>query len=113
MLNKNAKIPTFFTFNRTFIAEGLPRTSNSVEGWHLAFSHIVSHHPHLLKLIDAIKLEQSHTENSCTQLSIVLVRKRSTRWTNYEERVVNLLDDYKKDQMKAWLDNMTLLIQFP
>ena len=36
--------------------EGLPRTSNNVEGWHLAFSHIVSHHPHLLKLIDVIKL---------------------------------------------------------
>ena len=78
---------------------GVAKNVNNVEGWHLAFSNIVSRHLHMLKLIDEIKLEQSHTEKSYTQLSTGLVRKRSTRWENYEERVVNLLGDYKKDKM--------------
>ena len=43
---------------------GLPRTNNAVEGWHGAFQHTVGYaHPKVYKLINSMRLEQSHTEN--------------------------------------------------
>ena len=43
---------------------GLPRTNNAVEGWHRAFQHTVGYaHPTVYKLINSMRLQQSHTEN--------------------------------------------------
>jgi hypothetical protein len=48
---------------RARVADGLPRTNNSVEGWHHAFQSSVScHHPNVYKLIEHIQTEQDHTE---------------------------------------------------
>jgi len=48
---------------RLRVADGLPRTNNSVEGWHHAFQTSVScHHPNIYKLIEHSKAEQDHTE---------------------------------------------------
>jgi len=48
---------------RLHVADGLPRTNNSVEGWHHAFQSSVScHHPNIYKLIEHIQAEQDHTE---------------------------------------------------
>jgi len=48
---------------RSRVADGLPRTNNSVEGWHHAFQASVScHHPNTYKLVEHIKAEQDHTE---------------------------------------------------
>jgi hypothetical protein len=45
------------------VADGLPRTNNSVEGWHHAFQATVDcHHPNIYKLIEHFRLEQDHTE---------------------------------------------------
>ncbi|CAF1040985.1 unnamed protein product [Brachionus calyciflorus] len=43
---------------------GLPRTNNNLEGWHNGIKSTIRSHPHLLSLIDCLKLEQSNTENS-------------------------------------------------
>ncbi|RNA06718.1 hypothetical protein BpHYR1_009221 [Brachionus plicatilis] len=48
---------------------GLPRTTNNLEGWHNALQSSIRTHPHLLSLIDSLKLEQSNTENLFIQLS--------------------------------------------
>ena len=48
---------------RMTVLEGLPRT-NSVEGWHRAFQGTTEVLSEVHKLVEAIRLEQSHTENS-------------------------------------------------
>ena len=46
-----------------------PRTNNSVEAWHRAFQRTVGYvHPTVYKLIEALRLEQSNTENSVVRL---------------------------------------------
>ena len=53
------------------VTEGLPRTNNSVEGWHHAFQRTVGlNHPTIYKLVEAMQLEQSHTENIITQIAL-------------------------------------------
>ncbi|CAF1113399.1 unnamed protein product, partial [Brachionus calyciflorus] len=54
-------------FSRT--KDGLPRTTNNLEGWHNALQSSIRTHPHLLSLIDTIKQEQSNTENLYVQLN--------------------------------------------
>ena len=49
---------------------GLPRTNNVVEGWHRAFQHAVGYaHSTAYKLINLMRLEQSHTENLKAKLT--------------------------------------------
>ena len=55
--------PTAFWNMRSRVADCLPRTNNSLEGWHHAFQSSVScHHPNICKLIEHIQAEQDHTE---------------------------------------------------
>ena len=52
------------------IQERLPRTNNSVEGWHRALQATLGHHRHpKCKLIEVSKLEQSQTENKLVHLN--------------------------------------------
>ncbi|CAF1515142.1 unnamed protein product [Adineta ricciae] len=52
------------------VSENLPRTNNSIEGWHNAFAQRVSiAHPTINKLTDKIRTEQSKFE-----LDIALIR---------------------------------------
>lgn len=45
------------------VVDGLPRTNNSVEGWHHAFQKTVDcHHPSIFKLIDHFRQEQNTIE---------------------------------------------------
>jgi len=45
------------------VAEGLPRTNNSVEAWHRAFQQTIDcHHPTIFKLLDQFRKEQDHVE---------------------------------------------------
>ena len=51
------------------VQQHLPRTNNSVEAWHRAFQRTVGYvHPTVYKLIEALRLEQSNTENSVVRL---------------------------------------------
>src|SRR5277367_4149425 len=45
------------------LSHGLPRTNNSVEGWHHAFQNSIDcDHPSVYKLIENFKKEQDHVE---------------------------------------------------
>ena len=47
------------------VADGLPRTNNSVEGWHNAFqSSVACHHPTVYTLVDHFRCEQDITEQN-------------------------------------------------
>lgn len=43
--------------------QGLPKTNNSIEGWHRGFQYQISaEHPNIWKFVSAIKREQSLAE---------------------------------------------------
>ncbi len=45
------------------VKDGIPKTNNSVEGWHRGFSQLLSaHHPNIWKFIKGLKKEQSVNE---------------------------------------------------
>lgn len=77
------------------VVEALPRTNNSVEGWHCGFqSSLQCSHPTLWKLLD-----QLIRENELHRLTVVQLMagqtykpKRVYRITN--ERIVNVVADY-------------------
>jgi hypothetical protein len=59
--NPRFPIPIWNVHSR--VSDGLPRTNNSVEGWHRAFQQCVDcHHPSIHKIIDHFRKEQDHVE---------------------------------------------------
>lgn len=54
-------IPSWNVYSR--VTDGLPRTNNSVEGWHRAFQQCVDcHHPSVYKIVKHFQNEQDHVE---------------------------------------------------
>jgi hypothetical protein len=70
--------------------DGQPRTSNNVEAWHnaITYSVIGLKHNHILKLIDGLKLEQSHTQNVIFRLNTG--RKETTKKAVILLRIIQL-----------------------
>ena len=82
---------------RLRVADGLPRTNNSVEGWHRAFQSSVScHHPNIYKHIEHIQAEQDHTEqliarfNAGDQTAV----SSKNKYTKVTRRLTALLPTY-------------------
>jgi hypothetical protein len=78
---------------------GLPRTNNNLEGWHNALQATIKSHPHLLSLIDSLKLEQSNTENVYVKLSTGNVNKRKAVYVMLEEQLTNIISDFKSEKL--------------
>ena len=108
--NPRFGLATWNVFDRTI--NGLPPTSNNVEGWHHAFSGLAKNHPHTLKLINAIKTEQSNTQNVITRAQAGHVHGRATKWIRHEEQVNEIVKGYSKDNVMEYLENLALIVQF-
>ena len=52
------------------VLDGLPRTNNSIEAWHKAFSAAIKSHTLVAKLIEKFKKEQNRTETNSIQLTV-------------------------------------------
>ncbi|CAF0881458.1 unnamed protein product [Brachionus calyciflorus] len=76
----NTEFPNWNCHDRTL--QGLQRTNNNLEGWHHGLHSNIKSHPHLLCLIDSLKLEQSNTENLYVQLSTGLNYLATIEWFN-------------------------------
>jgi hypothetical protein len=60
--------------------EDLPKTNNSVEGWHRGFSQLLgAYHPTIWKFIDVVKKEQSQRIQSGT----IYIRATASCWKTY------------------------------
>lgn len=77
--------------------EGIPRTNNSVEGWHNAFSSLLAaNHPSLWKFIKALQRQQSLTEFTIERYIAGNTSVMSR--PNYRDtaaRIKKIVDDYK------------------
>ena len=62
----------------------LPKTNNSVEGWHRGFEEKMANHPNIWTFIECIKKQQKMTE-------VVLEQKKDK---DYEEIIFNLASQF-------------------
>ena len=96
------------------VIDGLPRTNNSIEGWHNAFQRTVgSNHPTIYKLIEAMHLEQFHTENIITQIAHGrTVVKKNARYERIDQAYRTIVNAYRRrehmDYLRAISYNVTL-----
>ena len=87
------------------VCGNLPRSNNSIEGWHQAFAKRVSIvHPTINKLADKIRREQSKFE-----VNIVRIRQgcepkpKKTAYRKLDERLKRLVDDYPNVDLGEYL----------
>ena len=75
---------------------GIPRTNNSVEGWHRAFQQRMSVvHPNLPRLMTKLKKEQNDWELTTQQASCsIMPRNTKKKYAIVSERLKKLTDDY-------------------
>lgn len=85
--------------------EGLPKTNNSVEGWHRSFASLLqAHHPSLWKFIDGLKKEQSLNELKIEQyLSGIqpVLGRRTYRETAH--RIQSVVREYGNQDLEDFL----------
>ncbi|CAM4984419.1 unnamed protein product [Rotaria socialis] len=92
----------------------LPRSNNSIEGWHNAFEKRVAIvHPTITKLTEKIRREQSKFEVDIAQIRQGQEPKpKKLKYRKLDERIKRLVDDYGNvdlgDYLKGLAVNMSL-----
>ncbi|CAF4868496.1 unnamed protein product, partial [Rotaria socialis] len=85
---------TLFPIDRA--VANLPRSNNSIEGWHNAFAKRVTIvHPTITKLTEKIRREQSKFEVDIAQIRQGQEPKpKKLKYRKFDERIKRLVDDY-------------------
>jgi hypothetical protein len=78
--------------------EGLPRTNNSLEGWHHGFQSMLgAHHPQIFTFIDYIRKEQGITDVQKSRLAADIQRRVSSKSTYVRSgrRIQSIIQQYR------------------
>ena len=96
------------------VSANLPRTNNSIEGWHNAFAKRVSiAHPTITKLADRIRREQSKFEIDVAQIQQGLEPKpKKKKYRLLDERIHRLVEDYSSADILQFLKNLAATVSF-
>ena len=87
------------------VLESLPRTNNSVEGWHCGFqSSLQCSHPTLWKLLDQLIRENELHRLTVVQLLAGQTHKPKRVYRISNERTVNVVADYSNRTFVEFLD---------
>ncbi len=85
--------------------EGLPKTNSAIEGWHRAFSSLLSvHHPTIWKFIKALRKEQGLNETKIEQYIAgrqLTIGRKSHRDT--AENIKHFVKDYANRNLDNYL----------
>lgn len=94
------------------VMANLPRSNNSVEGWHNAFANRVAvAHPTIKKLAEKIRREQSKFEVDIAQiLQGHQPKPRKACYRKLDERIMRLVHDYNSSQIHQYLKNIAVNI---
>ena len=96
----------------------LPRSNNSIEGWHNAFAKRVAIvHPSVTKLAEKIRREQSKFEIDIAQIRQGQEPKpKKVQYQKLDERIKRLVDDYFNVELGEYLNglatNMSVIFLF-
>ena len=86
----------------------LPRSNNSVEGWHSAFAtRVTITHPTIQKLADKIRREQSKFEIDVAQLFQGHPPKpKKACYKKLDEKIARVVGNYNPSQILEYLKNI-------
>ena len=92
-------------------AKGLPRTNNSVEGWHNAFqSSVACHHPTIYTLIDHFRREQDLTEQTISRIfsGISTQTASKSKYIQLSKSLAAIIPTYNGREFKDYLHAVAL-----
>lgn len=94
-------------------ADGLPRTNNSVEGWHREFGSLLgADHPNLWKFIDALRKEQGINETKIEQyLAGQTPPPSRKRYRELAARLLAVVEDYGNRSVLEYLKGIASNLQ--
>ena len=74
----------------------IPRSSNIAEGWHHGFHSMLScSNPTLWKFLDALKAEQSLTDNKLIRRQMrELPEPRASKWIKFDQKLQKIVEDF-------------------
>ncbi len=86
----------------------MPRSNNSVEGWHNAFARRVAiTHPDIAKLAEKIRREQSKFE---VDMAKILqghdIKMKKAAYRRLDERIARLVNAFDPSQLDDFLKNI-------
>ncbi|XP_076471818.1 uncharacterized protein LOC143301423 [Babylonia areolata] len=89
-------------YNR--VGDNLPRTNNSVEGWHRAFDQRMSvTHPTLGRLVSKLRKEQASTELMIEQRAMGVRMRKNKQYEVVNTRLQALVARYAQDDVLVFL----------
>jgi len=90
------------------VIANLPRSNNSVEGWHNAFANrVVIAHPTIGKLTEKIRREQSKFEIDIVQLLQGHEPKpKKASYRKLDERVARVVNGYDVNNINQYLESI-------
>ena len=93
-------------YDRTMM--NLPRSNNSIEGWHNEFAKRVAIvHPSVTKLAEKIRREQSKFEMDNAQIRQGQEPKpKKVQYQKLDERIKRLVDDYFNVELGEYLNGL-------
>lgn len=99
------------------VLNGLPRTNNATEGWHISLRHFLgASHPQIYKFIDGIKKEQATQEVTMAQVvSGHPPKKGLKKFDDLTKRLKTIVKTYPNPelfQFKSYLDGVFANIHF-
>nr|KAG5697851.1 hypothetical protein BaRGS_017108 [Batillaria attramentaria] len=99
-------------YNR--VEDNLPRTNNSVEGWHRAFDQRMSvTHPTLARLVSKLRKEQASTELMIEQHAMGVRMRKNKQYKVVNTRLQALVASVGKDDVQFGVEShpMTISLQ--
>ena len=92
--------------------EDMPRTNNNIEGWHNSLQKTIKRNPSIYHFIDSIKLEQNNTDFIIKQLDTGIVPKRLANYVKVDQRIKEIIKEYKSENLSVYLHNLSLVIEY-
>ena len=95
------------------VVEDLPRSNNSIEGWHRAFNNRVSiKHPTLTKLAQCIIREQSKFELDIERIRIGQEPKpKRKEYANLDARLKRVVSTYNVESISDYLARIAVNVK--
>ena len=95
-------------------SEELPRTNNSVEGWHRSFlASVGCCHPNVWKFLTCIKREQSLQQIKLAQCAAGFDKEPSRKkYLDVSKRIISVVNNYENQDVLEYLRRIAYNLQF-
>lgn len=96
------------------VKDDLPRTTNSLEGWHNAFKGVVNKaHPSIKALVPKLQLEESAVAQKIERNQAGhATRQKKKKYEAVDDRIKSVVDSYRNENIVQYLKNIAHNIVF-